>query len=48
MMIDKYISQLANFDPNDPRTSMTPARYQLLYNFLTDTSYTKLFVWVDF
>lgn len=47
-MSEKYISQLANYDAADPKTAMTPARFQLLYNFLTDPLYTKLFVYVDF
>ena len=46
-MIEQYVSQLADFDPNEERTRLTPDRIRILFNFL-ELDYQKLFVWTDF
>lgn len=46
-MVEQQINDLPNFDPTEPRTMMTPVRYELLYKFLENPEYSKLFVWVD-
>lgn len=46
-MVEQQINDLPNFDPTEPRTMMTPVRYELLFKFLENPEYSKLFVWVD-
>ena len=46
-MVEQQINDLPNFDPTEPAQMMTHVQYELLYKFLENVEYSKLFVWVD-
>ena len=46
-MVEQPINDLPNYDPTEPAQMMTVIQYELMYKFLEDSEYSKLFVWVD-